>query len=50
MKYNVCQLTSKSIIKYLIVLQRGGGVVGDLDAGGEAVEYAVASQHRVALR
>lgn len=32
------------------MLERGGGVVGDLDAGREPVEDAVAAQHGVALR
>lgn len=43
-------VTSKPIVEYLVVLQRGGGVVGDLDAGREPVEDAVAAQHGVALR
>lgn len=43
-------LTSKPVIKYLVVLKRGGGVVGDLDAGRQPVEDAVAPQHRVRLR
>lgn len=43
-------LTAKSIVEYLVVFERGGSVVGDLDAGREPVEDAVAAQHRVALR
>jgi len=37
------------VVKHLIVLQRGSGVVGDFDAGRQTVEDAISFQMRMTL-
>lgn len=41
---------AEAIIEYLIVLERRGGVVGDLDTGRQSVEDPVSPQDRLRLR
>ena len=43
-------LTSESVIKYLVMFQRSGGIISNFDARRETVEDTVAAQHRVTLR
>ena len=42
--------TPKTIVKYLITFQGGGGIIGDFYTGRQPVKNAVPSQYRVTLR